>query len=101
MGVCGEAREGEQEESEEEAEVHGRVLEHYVKAVPVLCWSAEDTDLREHRFNHRESLEDRREELLNQSLGACFVLLRGWRGKIFPADSGKPQIIHSWSWRDL
>ena len=30
------------------------VLEHYVKAVPVLCWANEGTDWREQRFKHRE-----------------------------------------------
>jgi hypothetical protein len=64
------------------------VLEHYVKAAPVLCWSAEDTDLREHRFKHRESLEDRREEFLNQSLEGLFRFASWQGGKIFPADSG-------------
>jgi len=65
-GCChsGEGREGEQQEGEEEAEEHVLVLEHYVKVVPVLCWTTEGTDLREQRFKHRESLEDRREELL-------------------------------------
>lgn len=77
-----------QEEEDEEAEVHGLVLEHYVKAAPVLCWSAEDTDLREHRFKHRESLEDRREEFLNQSLEGLFRFASWQGGKIFPADSG-------------
>jgi hypothetical protein len=77
------------------------VLENYVKAVPVLCWSAEGTDLREQRFKHRERLEDRRDEFLNQRLEGLFRFASWLGGKIFPADSGKPQIIPSGNGRDL
>ena len=92
-GGCRKAGEGKQQEEGEEAEVHGRVVEHYAWMVPVLRWSAEDTDLWRRRFKHRERLEDRRDELLNQSLGLVSFCFVAGVGRFFPQIQGTRRLF--------
>lgn len=55
-----------------------------MRAVRVLCCVREDTYLRERRFEQRERLEDRREELLNFRSCGFLASYGGWGVKIFP-----------------